>query len=194
MTEPPQHEQVSADPRFGPVRRRFPTLYPAMVEGLLDTIDKADADAGIRRAPVVSSRWHQVQRDDPRVEPMAREIYAQLIDDEQFPWDEADQDLYRTAALGALRIAAGLPAPGVTVREEWRVTGQPGGTSYPPYDFTFGNPTRLAMGADTDPEAAARAFAAVIRTHRSPWADGPHLRRRVITETAWTPADPEPAP
>lgn len=76
------------------------------------------------------------------------------------------------------------PAPAaVTTREEWRVTGSPG-QGFPLYDFTFGNPTRLAMGEDGDPEAAARAFMAPI-LQRGTWVDGPHLSMRSITETDW---------
>jgi hypothetical protein len=64
-------------------------------------------------------------------------------------------------------------------REEWRVTGEPG-QGYPPYSFTFGSPTRLAMGEDEDPEASARASIAGIA-----WDDGPHLWKRTIIETPW---------
>ena len=76
--------------------------------------------------------------------------------------------------------------------EEWRVTGDPG-PSFPQYDFVFGSPTRRAMGADEDPEAAARRFVEQIREAaaelgRGGWVDGPHLQHRTVTYTEWEPA------
>jgi hypothetical protein len=58
-----------------------------------------------------------------------------------------------------------------TVRDEWRVTGEPG-KGYPPYHFVF------------DDEDEARAFVAAMRK----WDDGPHLEHRQVAETAWEPA------
>lgn len=64
------------------------------------------------------------------------------------------------------------------VREEWRVTGDPGG-SFPLYDFTFRQPQHV------DPEKAARGFVALMRDHDN-WVDGPHLSHRTVTESRWS--------
>lgn len=60
------------------------------------------------------------------------------------------------------------------VADEWLVTGEPGG-GYPSYRFTF------SSDRYEDAEAAARGF--IGSTDR--WADGPHLRHRTVTYTAW---------
>jgi len=73
--------------------------------------------------------------------------------------------------------------PGVT-REQWRVTGEPGG-GFPPYSFTWPRP-----GVPEDAEQAARHFIAPILA-RGDWADGPHLSRRTVYEGAWRSVDTE---
>jgi hypothetical protein len=58
--------------------------------------------------------------------------------------------------------------------DEWLLTGDPG-HGYPPYRFTF-NSDRYE-----DPERAARKFCELAKD----WTDGPHLKRRTVTYTAW---------
>ncbi len=72
--------------------------------------------------------------------------------------------------------------PTAVTREEWRVTGDPG-DRYPPYSFVW-----TPLRGDTDPEASARGFIALIAEHGGTWRDGPHLHRRTVTETPWEPA------
>jgi hypothetical protein len=67
--------------------------------------------------------------------------------------------------------------------EEWRVTGQLDG-GFPPYNFTWSPWRNPHLG---DPEAAARGFVALIRSHHGTWDDGPHLSYRTVTVTDWRP-------
>lgn len=71
----------------------------------------------------------------------------------------------------------------MTTYEEWRVTGEPG-EGYPPYEFTF-SPVR----GESDPEAKARGFVALIGSVGEVWAVGPHLHRRTVTVTEWAEVD-----
>lgn len=68
-----------------------------------------------------------------------------------------------------------------TTYEEWRVTGQPG-RGYPPYEFTWSTLRNPHLG---EAEGAARAFMA----QELDWDDGPHLHRRTVTITEWTPTE-----
>jgi hypothetical protein len=73
----------------------------------------------------------------------------------------------------------------MTTYEEWRVTGDPG-EGFPPYAFTW-SPFRNPHLGD-DPEASARGFVRLVRSHES-WTDGPHLHKRTVTVTDWTEVD-----
>lgn len=64
--------------------------------------------------------------------------------------------------------------------DEWRVTGDPGG-EFGAYSFIWSK----ARGHE-QPESAARLFMRL--KDREPWKDGPHLHRRTVTVTDWTPA------
>lgn len=73
--------------------------------------------------------------------------------------------------------------PGVT-HEQWRVTGEPG-AGFPSYSFTWPRP-----GVPENAERRARQFVATVLAHGD-WADGPHLSRRTVYESAWRPVDIE---